>query len=325
MWRLHMEQQRGWTDPLLQKLEDLKLPPPPYPRRIWVRDERIFGFGLMVTERGKRSFIFECRLGGRSRRWTFRGDDPAQARKWAADLELQFQAGILEPPAPKPASYDQKTLRRAAHEFVASRPPTYKSGPALLASLEKNAKPLMGRPIESLGRSEMTRLGDDVARDVGRHAADRMIKNLNTVGRWYQDRTDNYTWPMVRSPLTKEDRRARDRVLEDHEIIAVWHAADRAGVFGRYAQFILYTGLRRDEAAFLTRAEVDAGFTRITLAPERIKTRVAFTLPLSQAAADLLRGMPNEGEYFTAARRAWMPCSTFRIGRCTTSGARRAR
>jgi len=297
-----MEQERGWTDPLLQKLEDLKLGPPPYAKRVWVRDDRIFGFGVMLTERGKQSFIFECRIDGQSKRFTFKGSDPAVARKWAANLELQLQAGTLVPPAPKQASYDEKTLRRAAHEFLASRGPSYKSGPTLLACLENHAKALMDRPIERLGRGEITRLADDVARTEGRlggrHAAGALVKHINAVGRWYARRTDSYSWPTVDSPLTKEDRRGRDRVLEDHEIAALWHAADHAGVFGKYVQFLLLSSLRRNEAAFLRRGEVDQEFTKITLAPERVKTRVAFTLPLSQAAADLLRRMPADGELF---------------------------
>src|ERR1700730_197485 len=123
-WRLHMEQERGWTDPLLQKLEDLKLGPPPYAKRVWERDDRIFGFGVMLTERGKQSFIFERRINGQCKRFTFKGSDRALAVKWAANLELQLQAGTLVPPAPKQASYDEKTLRRAAHEVLASRGPS---------------------------------------------------------------------------------------------------------------------------------------------------------------------------------------------------------
>jgi integrase len=307
-----MEQERMWTDPLLQKLEDLKLPPPPYAKRVWVRDDRILGFGLMLTERGKCSFFFECRIrvDGKSKpnRETFhkgRGttlEHVGEARKWAATMELKLQAGTLAPAATEVARYDDKTLRRAAHEFVRSRPPSYKSGPALLACLENHAKALMDRPIENLGRGEMTRLADEVAhkrgRLGGRHAAGALVKWINTVGHWYEKRTDHYRWPTVESPVTKEDRRGRDRVLEDHEIAALWHAADGAGVFGKYVQFLLLTALRRNEAAFLRRSEVAADFSVIRFPPERIKTRVAFTLPLSQAAADLLRRMPTDGDLF---------------------------
>jgi integrase len=300
-----MEQERMWTDPLLQKLEDLKLPPPPYAKRQWVWDDRIFGFGVMLTERGKQSFVFQCRVGGKSKRLTFRGSDPGEARKWAAKLELQLQAGTLVPTAPKQASYEAMTLRRAAHEFVRHRGSRYKSGPALLTCLEHHAKTLMGRPIESLGRSEITRLADDVARMEGRlggrHAAGAMVKWINTVGHWYAKRTDTYSWPTVDSPVTKEDRRARDRVLDDHEIAAVWHAAQRQGhPHGILVQFLLLSALRRNEAAQLRRSEVVSGVVR--LPPERVKTKVAFTLPLSAAAADLLASCPDGEWYFAGSR-----------------------
>ena len=109
MWRLHMEREElGWTDPLLLKLEDLKLPPPPYPKRIYVRDDRIFGFALQLTERGKVSFVFECRIRvdgkSKSHRETFREgrgttlEHVKEARNWAAKLELQHQAGTLYRP-----------------------------------------------------------------------------------------------------------------------------------------------------------------------------------------------------------------------------------
>jgi hypothetical protein len=47
-------------------------------------------------------------------------------------------------------------------------------------------------------------------------------------------------------------------------------------------QFLLLTGLRRNEAALLRREEVSADFSAIRFPADRIKTRVAFTLPLSQ-------------------------------------------
>ena len=35
-------------------------------------------------------------------------------------------------------------------------------------------------------------------------------------------------WPAIKSPLTKKDREGRDRVLDDHEIAAIWHACVEA-------------------------------------------------------------------------------------------------
>jgi integrase len=66
-------------------------------------------------------------------------------------------------------------------------------------------------------------------------------------------------------------------------------------------QFLMLTALRRNEAAELRRSEVVAGVVR--LPPERVKNRVAFTLPLSGLALDILDSCPKGGEYFFPAKR----------------------
>jgi integrase len=169
------------------------------------------------------------------------------------------------------------------------------------------------RPIESIGRVELTRLRDAIAIRVGRHAAHAVVKNLNVVGRWYQDeRSDRYVWPAIKSPLTDKDRKGRDRVLEDHEIVAIWHACDRQGYpHGRLVQFLLLTTLRRNEAAQLRRSEVVDGIIR--LPPERVKTGEPLRPPLPQAARDLLAGCPEGQWYFR--NREGQPFNTFTHGK----------
>src|SRR5262245_8464135 len=45
--RIHEEQERRWVDPLIEKLEERKLGPPPYAKRLWVWDDDIPHYGLM--------------------------------------------------------------------------------------------------------------------------------------------------------------------------------------------------------------------------------------------------------------------------------------
>jgi hypothetical protein len=164
-WQIELDKPRGWVDPLLRKLEDLKLPPPPYPKRVFVRDDRIFGFAISITERGKPSFIFECRIAGQSKRFTFPGRDlecVAEARKWAATLELKHQAGTLAPTPPKQPSYDVMTLRRATYEYLRQNP--IRSRNDFLARMENHVFPTLGdRPIEELDRSVTVPLIDQIA------------------------------------------------------------------------------------------------------------------------------------------------------------------
>jgi integrase len=265
------------TDKLLRTLT-LERTWEPKAQRDWYWDTKQPGLVLMVTEKWKQSFCFQYRAQGKSYRQTFKGvRTVAEARKRAAAFALKLAEGI------DPGHHDSgnpRALRAVVTEYLRHRPKGYRSGSEMLASFENHAKALMARPVESLDRSVTTPLVDEVALNVGRHAGHTLARNLNTVGRWYAKRTKNFVWPDVPSPLHKEDRRPRDRVLEDHEIVAVWNAAARQGYpHGTLIQFLLLTALRRSEAAHLSRAEVAADYSQLKLPPERVKTKVAFTLP----------------------------------------------
>jgi integrase len=60
---------------------------------------------------------------------------------------------------------------------------------------------------------------------------------------------------------------------------------------------------------------VVADFSRLTLAPERVKTANSFTLPLSVAAADILRSCPDGEYFFPGQRDPSKPYSTFTHGK----------
>jgi integrase len=267
----------------------------------------------MLTERGKVSFVYQCRIGGQSRRFTFKGRDVGEARRWAATLALKFEAGTLAPTPPPQPSYDEKTLRRVVHEYLRHKGSGLRSRDDFLARFENHVFPTLGsRPIETLTRSITVPLVDALALK-HRHAAHAVARDLNIIGRWYSARTDAFTWPMVPSPLNPEDRAGRERILEDRELRALWPAAERQGhPHGTLVRFLLLTGLRRTEAAELRRSEVVEGVIR--LAPERTKNKTSFVLPLSKAAAGLLGECP-EGLWFFPGPRDGEPFSAFTHGK----------
>jgi integrase len=91
---------------------------------------------------------------------------------------------------------------------------------------------------------------------------------------------------------TNPSEHARDRVLTDDELRALWAATDKsAGPFGTMLRFILLTACRRSEAAELTYGEVVNGDWTIPAA--RYKTKRDTTLPLSKAAQDILASIPK--------------------------------
>jgi integrase len=194
-------------------------------------------------------------------------------------------------------------------DFMKHKGRNYRSRNEFLARLEGYVFPTLGaRPIESLTRSVTTPLVDEIALR-HRHAAHAVARDLNIVGRWYAKRTDSFVWPSVPSPLTKEDRRGRDRVLEDAELRAVWAACERLGhPHGALVRFLLLTSLRRNEAAMLRRSEVQSGIIR--LPRERVKTDEPLVLPLSQAAAELLATC-HEGQWYFPSTQGTEPVQNF--------------
>jgi hypothetical protein len=279
-------------------------------RRKFINDTLVPGFALMLTPKGSKSLVFRYRFGGKTDKITFKTTSVEEARKLASAARGTLQDGD-NPRFREPGSRKgNKTLREVVTDYLRSRPKDYRSGPEMLASFENHVKALLGRPIESLDRDVTVPLVDEVAHKY-RHAANTLARNLNAVGRWYEKRTPKFVWPTVPSPLTKEERRPRDRVLEDHELAAVWRAAERQGYpHGKLIQFLLLSALRRKEAAHLSRAEVAADYSQLKLPLVRVKTKVAFTLPLSKAAAAVLRSCP-EGEWFFAGSRDGQPYWNF--------------
>jgi integrase len=146
-------------------------------------------------------------------------------------------------------------------------------------------------------------LRDDVAARVGRYAADTLVKNFNTLGRWYAlNRTNNWVWPDVASPLQPGDRETKGKVLTRDKIKAIWLACENTnGPHGKLVQFLLLTTLRRNEAGQLHTREVAPDFSTLTIPKSRYKTKIDFTLPLSTAASLLLRSLarPTPGYFFS--------------------------
>jgi integrase len=90
---------------------------------------------------------------------------------------------------------------------------------------------------------------------------------------------------------TKESERARERILNDDELRALW-AASGEGAFGAYIRFLLLTAARRNEASRLTWGEINGG-TVWTLPSSRNKAKKELVRPLSKPAQEALSGMPR--------------------------------
>jgi integrase len=87
----------------------------------------------------------------------------------------------------------------------------------------------------------------------------------------------------------KNPEQTRDRVLSEAELRKIWHAAP-ASDFGDIIRLLMLTAQREREISELAWHEIDFDRAVITLPPARVKNGRRHTIPLSDAAAEILKG-----------------------------------
>lgn len=122
----------------------------PGKKAVFVWDGVLPGFALLVLPSGSKSFVFQYRVAGRSRRATVAkvgACTPDEARKLAEDMSRRVKTGG-DPLADKAAAENALTVAGLLDRYVASpryaekAPSTQKTG---IGQIERHLKPLLGR------------------------------------------------------------------------------------------------------------------------------------------------------------------------------------
>src|SRR5262249_41803272 len=98
------------------------------------------------------------------------------------------------------------------------------------------------------------------------------------------------TNPTIGTKRPKEPE-ARDRVLSDDELAAIWRATGD-GEFGTIVRLLVLTGQRRGEVGGMTWAELD-DHGMWTIPRQRTKNKRAHTLQLPPMALDIIGAVPK--------------------------------
>jgi integrase len=280
-------------------------------------DTALPSFGLVVTERGAKSYVIQYRSGHISRRYTInsvlgledarrearailgmvaRGHDPVQERRRASDAS-------------------RNTLRSVCERYLVREGGKLRTTAKRQANLERLVYPTLGdRQIDDIKRSDINALLDDIEDKRGAAMADQILATLRRICNWHAVRDDQFRTPFVRGMARRApEERERDRVLSDEELRAVWKAAETfPGPWGQFVRFLLLTACRRTEAAGMMWGEVAGG--NWTIPKERYKTNTEVTLPLSQAAMKVLAEIPRiEGCEYVFTTNARAPISGFSV------------
>src|SRR6516165_4932320 len=254
------------------------------------------GLHLIVQPSGHNSWAVRFRVEGEPRKLTLAaGLTLHEAREQAAAAIKEAQRGIDPTKAKKAAK--QERLIAAANTFAAvaelyldrKAKAKMRSIDQLRYRLSRLVFPQIGdKPIADLKRSQIMAALDHVEHHHGPFSADLCLSDISCVLKFHALRDDEYRLPLVpgMKRVSAKDR-ARDRVLTDAEIKAVWDTGNK------FAQFLLLTTARRTEAAGMKFDELDGNVW--TLPAARNKTGVDLIRPLSKAAMAVLP--KREGEF----------------------------
>lgn len=152
------------------------------------------------------------------------------------------------------------------------------------------------RPFLAIRRTDVATLLDHIEDTYGARAADHVLATVRGIANWYAARSDDYMSPVTRGMRRwNQTEQARNRVLSDEELTAVWKAAEANGTFGAFIRLALLTAQRRDKVAAMRWADVSVDGVW-TIPSEAREKGTAGELKLPLLALDIIRKQPRLGE-----------------------------
>ena len=287
---------------------------PPGKKDVLLFDEALPGFGLRVTCKGSRTFIFQYRAGKKVRRTTIGtfGTEltAAQARKKAESLRGRVRdardpvaerraarvAAAAEEAAQKIAkAADAYTVRKLLDQWtnhhLVQRSASYQK--RVPAELRRVLKVWLDAPAKGFTRANAVQALDETKISSGPIAANRTRAVARACWSWAVSRGALDANPWDATPKPGKEK-ARERVLTDVEIGDLWRAAEALkepydGMF----RVMLLTGQRRSEVAGMLWDELDLDAAVWTMPGERTKNGRPHAIPLSADVLGIIKKLPR--------------------------------
>jgi integrase len=293
-------------------VSSLVLPPGKSDMAFW--DDDIPGFGIRLQGES-RVWVFRYRVGTKQRRMTLGSaktinDYSVQlVRKQAAQLHARVKLG--EDPAG--AKFESQARASETFEAVLRKYLTWQQARLRRRSyveverhLVKDAKALHRLQLAKIDRRTIAGL----LGDLGEHPSvpDKVRASLSKFFVWAMQEGLVDANPVIGT--NKGKATARDRVLTNSELAAIWHALP-VGDYGDIVKLLILTGQRREEIGALRWSEVDLDQELITLPEHRTKNYRKHHVPLAPAALAILKARPQAGDFVFGRSKGfngWSKC-----------------
>jgi integrase len=277
---------------------------PPRTGRVEYFDRTLPGFGLRVSDAGRKTWFVMYRVRGKKVRETIGTlatiPEVAAARQRArASIEMA-QRGIHPVEAREEvaavAATQAMTFGTVADRYLAeyvernTRPATIKETRRIL---DRDVKPRWGsRPARQIVRSDVNELLDDIADRGALIQSNRTLARLRTLFSWALDRELIETDPTARVRKRVKET-PRDRALNPDEIRYFWVGCEKLGwPFAPLFKLLLLTAQRRDEVGAMRWRELDLERSVWTIPRERAKNGRAHEVHLSDLSIKVIEALP---------------------------------
>src|SRR5262245_8301069 len=250
-------------------------------------DSALPGFGLRLRggDQVRKSWIVQYRRAGRTRRLLLGSAEvlSAEQARAAAKKALGAVATGADPQADRTArrDRDQFTFRAVADDYLGAKQPTVR--PRTFVEMRRYLcgsyfKPLHSVPVDQITRRDVAARLLVIGRECGVVTALRARSHVSSLFAWGIAQGLMDSNPVVGAAQLKPPP-ARDRVLDDAELCAIWRACE-GDDFGKIVRLLIILGARRTEVGGLRWSELDLNRGVWVLPKERAKNSREHQLPL---------------------------------------------
>jgi integrase len=291
------------TQPAIEKLKA------PTSGRIEYWDNQLPGFGLRISDTGRKTWVVMYRVGGKLVRETLGTaaviPSVADARTRARESLQKAQTGVNPVEERRVSEQLAKLAReRAPKSFGAvvdlyldryaernTKTSTHKETRRVLAHDVRAAWEY--RSITEIARRDVLELLDGIIDRGAPVQANRTLAVLRRFFNWTVEREIIAASPMAGLKMPTAET-ARDRALTDDEIRRFWAGCDKLGwPFGPMFKLLLLTAQRRDELGTMQWRELDLAARRWIIPREKAKNDRAHEVHLSDLALEIIDELPK--------------------------------